>query len=84
MEGTILNYRRGRHHQNTRQNIIKVAEDAEGATKMIGKTATWTTPAGKMIKGNITQLHGKNGSVRVLFTDNPLPGQALGKKVKVE
>ncbi|MFA6461637.1 MAG: 50S ribosomal protein L35ae [Candidatus Woesearchaeota archaeon] len=83
-EGTVLHYRQGRHHQNTKQNIIKVAEDAEGAQKMVGKTATWTTPAGKVIKGKITQLHGKKGNVRVLFTEKGLPGQALGQKVKVE
>jgi ribosomal protein L35AE/L33A len=83
-EGTILHYRQGRHHQNTRQNIIKVADDAEGAQKMIGKTASWTTSSGKVIKGKITQLHGKKGNVRVLFTENPLPGQSLGKKVKLE
>lgn len=83
-EGTVLHYRQGRHHQNTKQNIIKVAEDAEGAQKMVGKTATWTTPSGKIIAGKITQLHGKKGNVRVLFTEKGLPGQALGQKVKVE
>lgn len=83
-EGTVLHYRQGRHHQNTKQNIIKVAEDAEKATQMIGKTVGWTTPSGKIITGKITQLHGKKGNVRVLFTEKGLPGQALGQKVKIE
>ncbi len=63
--------------------VIKVADSADAAAKMIGKTAVWTSSAGKELKGKITQLHGRNGNVRVHFSEKGLPGQALGQKVKV-
>ncbi|MBT4651282.1 50S ribosomal protein L35ae [Candidatus Woesearchaeota archaeon] len=84
MEGIVMHFRQGRHHQNTGQNIIKVAETAEEAEKTIGKTVSWTSPAGKVIKGKISALHGKNGNVRAIFAEKGLPGQALGQKIKIE
>ena len=58
MEATVVNFRQGRHHKKDKQMVLKVADSADAATKMIGKTAVWTSPAGKEIKGKITQLHG--------------------------
>ncbi len=84
MEATVMHFRQGRHHVNSHQMIIKVADSAEEAEKAIGKTVTWTSPAGKEIKGKISALHGRNGNVRTLFSEKGLPGQALGQKVKVE
>ncbi len=83
MEPTVVNYRQGRHHKKDKQMVVKVADAADAAAKFIGKSVTWTSPAGKEIKGKITQLHGRTGSVRVHFSEKGLPGQALGKKVKV-
>lgn len=84
MEATCVHFRQGRHHVNPYQSILKVADSAEEAKKCLGKTAVWTSPAGKVLKGKITALHGRTGSVRVQFSDAGLPGQALGKKVKIE
>lgn len=84
MEASFAHFRQGRHHQNPKQAILKVADTPEEAQKVIGKSAVWTTPTGKNITGKITALHGRSGSVRALFSDAGLPGQALGKKVKVE
>jgi large subunit ribosomal protein L35Ae len=84
MEGIISNYRRGRHHQKLSQMILKVGDSAEQAAKFIGKTISWSSPSGKVIKGKATHLHGRTGSVRVVFEEKGLPGHALGKKVKVE
>lgn len=78
-----MHFRQGRHHQNPKQNVLKVAETAEAAAKLIGKTVVWTSPAGKEIKGIISALHGRKGNVRAIFTVAGLPGQALGQKVKV-
>ena len=83
MEATVVNFRQGRHHIHEKQMVIKVADSADAAAKLVGKTATWTSPAGKEIKGKITGLHGRTGSVKVQFAEKGLPGQALGKKVKV-
>jgi len=84
MEGTIVNFRSARHHQYDKQMII-IAKDIskEKAKELIGKTVTWTSPAGKEIKGKISALHGRNGAVRVIF-EKGMPGQAVGSKVKIE
>ena len=84
MEATVMHFRQGRHHQNTKQMIIKVADTVEEAEKVIGKTASWTSPSGTVIKGKISALHGRNGNVRVIFEEKGLPGQSLGTKIKVE
>ena len=79
-----MHFRQGRHHQNTGQMILHMADTAEEAEKVIGKTVTWTSPAGKEIKGKVSALHGRKGNVRAIFSEKGLPGQALGMKVKVE
>ena len=62
----------------------KVADKPEDAESVIGKTVTWTSPAGKEIKGKISALHGRKGAVRAIFSDSGLPGQSLGQKIKIE
>lgn len=86
MEATIMHFRQGRHHQNTRQVIIKVADTPEEAEKFIGKKVVWTSSGKekKQIIGKISALHGRKGSVRAIFEEKGLPGQALGQKIKVE
>ena len=79
-----MHFRQGRHHQNTKQMIIKVADTAEEAEKVIGKTVSWTSPSGNVITGKVSALHGRNGAVRAIFEEKGLPGQAIGQKVKVE
>ena len=79
-----MHFRQGRHHVNPKQMIIKVADTAEEAEKLIGKTVTWTSSSGTEIKGKISALHGRKGNVRSIFSDKGLPGQALGQKIKVE
>lgn len=84
MEGIVSSFRRAREHVNVHQMIIKVAETAEEAKKAVGKTAVWTSSSGKQIKGRISALHGRTGSVRAIFAEAGLPGQALGTKIKIE
>ena len=84
MEATIMHFRQGRHHVNPHQMILKIADTPEEAEKTVGKTATWTSPAGVKISGKISALHGRNGAVRAIFSEKGLPGQALGQKIKVE
>ncbi|MBS3127430.1 50S ribosomal protein L35ae [Candidatus Woesearchaeota archaeon] len=83
MEATVMHFRQGRHHQNNKQMVLKVAETAEAAEKVIGKTASWTSPSGKVIQGKISALHGRKGNVRVIFEEKGLPGQALGQKIAI-
>ena len=85
MEAVIINYRRGRHTQNTGQMIIKVSgiDTKEKASKLMNKKVVWKTPANREIIGTIKNLHGNTGAVRVVF-EKGLPGQAIGTKVRVE
>ncbi len=84
MEATVMHFRQGRHHQNPRQMVLKVADTAEEAQKVVGKTVKWSSPAGKIITGKISALHGRKGNVRAIFAEKGLPGQALGQKVAIE
>ncbi|MAF50533.1 MAG: 50S ribosomal protein L35ae [Nanoarchaeota archaeon] len=85
MEATIVNFRRSRHHQNTKQVIVKAPKvnSIKDTESLLKKTITWKSPAGKEIKGEIRASHGNKGCVRVLL-ETGLPGQALGQKVKIE
>ena len=83
MEAIVVNFRRARNHQNNKQMILKVADTVEAAEKAVGKTAVWTSPAGKEIEGKVSALQGRTGSVRVIFADKGLPGQSLGQKIKI-
>lgn len=85
MEGVISNYRRGRHTVHPKHCIlvfpnIKTRKDAN---KLIGRTVVWVTSTGKDLKGVITRAHGGNGAVRAHFKKAGVPGQALGKKIKI-
>lgn len=82
MEGIIVNYRIGRHTQTTTHLVLQVkgSSSKEGAQKLIGKKATWKSPAGKEIKGEIKAPHGTKGAVRAIF-EKGMPGQCLGQKV---
>jgi len=86
MEATIIHFRQGRHHQNTKQIIIQVADTPEKAGKFIGKQVTWTSPGKEPVKiqGKISALHGRKGAVRAIFEEKGLPGQALGQKINIE
>ena len=83
MEATVIHFRQGRHHVNPHQMILKVAESAEDAEKVVGKNVSWTSPAGKILQGKVSALHGRKGNVRAIFADAGLPGQAIGQKVKI-
>jgi len=84
MQATIVNFRRGRHSQKDNQMVVIVkGMDKEKAKDIIGKEVTWKSPAGKEIKGKISNLHGNKGAVRVLF-ERGMPGQSIGNKVEIK
>lgn len=86
MNAVIMNYRGGLVRKNLRQMIIapEGIKNKEEAKKLVGKTVTWTTPAGRKILGKISGVHGNSGAVRVIFAEKGLPGQALGTSVEIE
>lgn len=83
MEAIITSFRRGRHTQYTNQMIIDTGLDKEKNKALIGKKITWTSPAKKIIKGEIITTHGNKSCLRVHF-ETGMPGQALSTKVKIE
>jgi large subunit ribosomal protein L35Ae len=82
MDGKIISFRRGLKTQYKYQMIVKVNDitNKEKAKTLINKKAIWKSPSGKEIKGEVTQIHGSNGALRVRF-EKGLPGQSLGTKV---
>lgn len=85
MEGSISNYKRGRHTLHPKQCILVFPsiQTRKEANKLMGKIVSWFSPSGKELKGVITRTHGNNGAVRALFKKAGLPGQALGTKIRI-
>lgn len=85
MEGVISNYKGGRHtiHQKHCILVFPNIKTRKDANKLNGRTVAWVTPTGKELKGVITRAHGNNGAVRAHFKKAGVPGQALGKKIKI-
>lgn len=85
MEGTITNFRGGRHTQYGNQMIIIVndVDNKEQAAGLVGKKVVWTNEKGNSITGKISAAHGNKGAVRAIF-EKGIPGQSLGKKVIIK
>ena len=85
MEGIISNFRSSRTRQHNNQMIIVIDSitTKEKAQSLVGKTAVWTSPAKREIKGSISSAHGNKGAVRAIF-EKGMPGQSVGSKVKIE
>ena len=82
MQGTIVSFRRSRHTQNTHHMIIKAGDKKEHAVKLVGKSVSWKSPAGKEIKGKVAKEHGSKGCIRAIF-ETGMPGQSIGTKVEI-
>ena len=85
MEGILTHYRRGRRTYHGNQMILTVesVDSRDKAKTFLSKKVTWTSPAGKAISGQITNMHGNKGAMRVQF-EKGMPGQAIGQKANVE
>jgi len=84
MQGTIVNFRRGRRTQTLNHLIVSLngVDNREKAAKLVGKMVAWKSPAGKEIKGKIASAHGNVGAIRVIF-EKGMPGQSVGTKVEI-
>jgi large subunit ribosomal protein L35Ae len=85
MEGTIVNFRKGRTTQKTNHMVVHLSgiSNKEKASGLVGKSAVWKSPKGKEIKGKVASAHGNKGAVRVIF-EKGMPGQSIGQKVIIE
>jgi len=85
MQGTIVNFKGGRHTQVGNQMIVVVdsVKNKEQAKKLVGKKVVWKSPAEKEIKGEVRAAHGNKGALRVLF-ETGMPGQSISNKVDIQ
>ncbi len=83
--GKVIQFRRGRHTIKKRHFLIEIPniKNREEAGKFVGKEVVWKSPAGKIIKGKISNAHGNNGIVRAIF-EKGLPGQAVTTNVEIK
>ena len=70
--------------QKYNQLLITVPEvdSKDKAKATIGKTVIWKTPAGREIKGKVSNVHGNKGTFRTIF-ETGMPGQCLGTTVEI-
>ena len=77
MKGIVIQFRRGRKTTHEKHFLLDLgAKNREEAKKLAGKEVEWKSPAGKIIKGKISDAHGNKGLVRAIF-EKGLPGQAI-------
>jgi len=84
LEGVIVNYRRGPRTQKSRECLILFSNirSRREASQLIGRKVAWSDGKNNTIVGTILSPHGNKGLVRVRFRRG-LPGQALGKTVRI-
>lgn len=82
--GKVVQFRRGRHLITEKHMLIEVegVNSREEASKLVGKSVEWTSPAGKVIKGKVSSAHGNKGVIRAIF-EKGLPGQSVTTDVKI-
>ena len=85
MKGKVIQFRRGRKTIHERHFLIEVEgiSDRKEAGKLVGKSVSWKSPAGKIINGKISSAHGNKGVVRAIF-ETGLPGQAVTTNVEIK
>ncbi|MBW3013925.1 50S ribosomal protein L35ae [Candidatus Woesearchaeota archaeon] len=87
MKAQIANFRKSRTRQKDNHMIVLVegTDSKAKAEKLVGKKVIFTTEgkAKKQIVGKVASAHGNKGAVRVIF-ERGMPGQAIGKEVKIE
>ena len=84
MKGIVVQFRRGRKTIHERHFLLDLGmKNREEAKKLAGKEVAWKSPAGKIIKGKISDAHGNKGLVRAIF-ERGLPGQAITTEIEVK
>ena len=84
MKGIVVQFRRGRKVIHEKHYLLDLgAKDRAEAKALAGKEVIWKSPAGKEIRGKISDAHGNKGLVRAIF-EKGLPGQAITTDVEVK
>lgn len=83
VKGIVVQFRRGRHRIHEKHYLLDLGlQNREQAKKLTGKEVSWKSPAGKEIKGSISDAHGNSGLVRAIF-EKGLPGQAMATEIEM-
>lgn len=83
MKGIVVQFRRSRKRIHERHFLLDLGVTSrEEAKKLAGKTVIWKSPAGKEIRGKISDAHGNKGLVRAIF-ERGLPGQAVTTEIEI-
>jgi len=82
--GKVVQFRRGRHTITEKHMLIEVegVDSREKAEKLVEKSVSWKSPAGKEINGKVAGAHGNKGIIRAIF-EKGLPGQSVATKVNI-
>lgn len=87
MQGIITNFRGSRRRKRGNHMLVAVdkVDSRDKAQALVGKKVSWVAPGknNTTISGTVTAAHGNSGIVRANF-ERGLPGQSLGKEVKLE
>ena len=84
MKGIVVQFRRSRKRIHERHYLLDLGfQNRDEAKKATGKVVSWKSPAGKIIKGKVSDAHGNKGLVRAIF-ETGLPGQAVTNEVEVQ
>ncbi|MEK6855685.1 MAG: 50S ribosomal protein L35ae [Nanoarchaeota archaeon] len=84
MKGILVQFRRSRKRICEKHYLLDLGlSNKDEAKKMAGKIVSWKSPAGKVIKGKISDSHGNKGLVRAIF-ESGLPGQAMATEIEVQ
>ena len=83
MKAIIVSFRRNRHTTSSNHMIVAIegVDSKDKAEKFVGKSVTFNTGK-KDISGKVASTHGNSGAIRVIF-ETGMPGQCLGKEVKI-
>ena len=84
-KGKVVQFRRGRHIIHEKHMLVEAegVDSREKASKFIGKSVEWKSPAGKVIVGKVASAHGNKGVLRVIF-EKGLPGQSITTEVEIK
>ncbi len=84
MEAYILSFKRGGGSQREWYAILEIpnVDTASKAASFIGRKVVLSLSEKKSFRGKIIKIHGRKGRLLARFR-KPLPGQALGIKVKI-
>jgi large subunit ribosomal protein L35Ae len=84
MKGIVVQFRRSRHRIKEKHYLLDLGSTTRAdAAKLKGKEVEWKSPAGKIIKGKVSDAHGSKGLVRAIF-EKGLPGQAIATDVELK